>query len=44
MQEYEIDAAEYSTTPLDRKRTRQVLRAMQLTPTQLSSHAEVGPS
>jgi hypothetical protein len=41
MQEYDLNAAEYHTAPLDTQRTRQVLEAMQLTPTQLDSHAEV---
>lgn len=41
MQEYDLNAAEYHRAPLDTKRTRQVLAAMQLTPKQLDAHAEV---
>lgn len=43
MQEYDLNAAEYHTAPLDTQRTRQVLEAIQLTPTQLDSYAEVTP-
>ena len=41
MQEYDLNAAEYHTAPLDTQRTRQVLEAIQLTPTQLDGYAEV---
>jgi hypothetical protein len=41
MQEYDLNAAEYHTAPLDTQRTRQVLEAIQLAPTQLDGYAEV---